>query len=283
MRPWVGLSLMPEPEFLAAAYPLFEAGLVDVLEWSFDVGWPPAAVPTWASSLIDHFSGADRLLGHGVSYSPLSANDHERQDAWLESLRDEVASRSYRHISEHFGFAAGGNFHQAAPLPVPLSAAALEVGRARLLRLADVAGVPIGLENLAFAFSLRDVLEQGRFIDQLLAPVHGFLVLDLHNLYCQMCNFGVKCDDLLAGYPLEKVRELHVSGGSWSDPGAAPVRRDTHDDDVPGEVFAMLPRALEACPHVEAVILERLGYTLNEENAAAFRRDFERLREMVHG
>lgn len=286
MRPWLGISLMPEAEFLQAAYPLLEEGCVDVLEWSFDVGWPPASLPAWAAGLLDHYAACGRLLGHGVSYSPLSAHDHVRQDAWLAHLRQEVAERQYVHISEHFGFASGGNFHQSAPLPVPLCAAALKVGRERLQRLAEIARAPIGLENLAFAFSVRDVMDQGRFLDELLAPVGGFIVLDLHNLYCQMHNFGVSFQDLLKSYPLERVRELHVSGGSWSEPfpDGGRVRRDTHDAQVPEAVLALVPPALAACPNVGAIIFERLGTSLKEkEDQAGFRADFERLRERVDG
>jgi uncharacterized protein (UPF0276 family) len=285
MPPWVGLSLMPEPEFLAAAFPLLEADSVEVLEWSFDVGWPPARLPDWAADLLDHFSGSGRLLGHGVTYSPLSALDDERQGAWLDSLRREVAARRYLHVSEHFGFASGGDFHLAPPLPLPLCSASLETGRQGMRRLADAAGAPVGLENLAFAFSAADVGDQGRFLRELLAPVNGFVVLDLHNLYCQAVNFGVGFDDLLASYPCDLVRELHVSGGSWSEStiaGAGRVRRDTHDDEAPAEVFALVPRALEACPGVRAVILERLGHTLGGAGADAFRHDFERLRGVVH-
>lgn len=47
----------------------------------------------------------------------------------------------------------------------------------------------IGLENLALAFTASDVRDQGQFLDDLLAPFDGFLVLDLHNLYCQLVNF----------------------------------------------------------------------------------------------
>jgi len=241
-------------------------------------------VPGWLDELLTHYAGAGRLLGHGVTYSPLSALDHVRQSSWLDALRREVAARSYLHVSEHFGFASGGDFRQAPPLPLPLCPAALETGREGMLRLADAAGVPVGLENLAFAFCAQDVRDQGRFLSELLAPVGGFVVLDLHNHYCQACNFGVDFDDLLASYPCDLVRELHVSGGSWSEPssGAGRVRRDTHDGDVPPEVFDLVPRALAACPGVRAVILERLGHTLGGDAAASFRRDFERLRERVH-
>ena len=148
---------MLEDDFLRAAYPLFQAGVVEVLEWSFDCGWPPAVVPEWADGLLRYYSDAQRLLGHGVSYSALSAGVEPEQDAWLANLETEVRRRSYHHISEHFGFSRTPNFHQSAPLPVPLNDATLKLGQDRLRRLSAVAKVPVGLENLAFAFHRRDV------------------------------------------------------------------------------------------------------------------------------
>ena len=280
-RPFVGLSLMLEDDFLHAAYPLFEAGAVEVLEWSFDTGWPPAVVPKWAEELLHFYSESGRLVGHGISYSILSAGTADLQQTWLQLFSTEIDRRRYHHISEHFGFSSTRNFHQSAPLPVPLTPATLQLGRDRLQRLAEIAKVPVGLENLAFAFGLRDVLDQGRFLDQLLAPIDGFVVLDLHNLFCQAMNFERPFQDLLTGYPLLRVRELHVAGGSWSqgiDP--RPVRRDTHDGPVPDELFALLPVVLRQCPKVECVILERMRGTLTERES--FRRDFCRLKEVIH-
>jgi uncharacterized protein (UPF0276 family) len=274
---------MLEPDFLRAAYPLFEAGEVEILEWSFDCGWPPTVMPHWAEDLLRCYSDAGNLLGHGVSYSPLSAGIDAFQVAWQQSLTRELKQRRYRHISEHFGFSSTRNFHQSAPLPVPLTDAYLKLGRQRLQQLAEIAKVPIGLENLAFAFGLRDVEDQGRFLDALLTPIDGFLLLDLHNLFCQIINFDTSFETLLAKYPLERVREVHVSGGSWSEFDGDPIRRDTHDGPLPESLFTWLPMVLDRCPRVEAVILERMGGTLAEEDDEPFRRDFRRLREVVHG
>ena len=282
--PLVGLSLMLEDDFLRASYPLFEAGQVDVLEWSFDTGWPPVIVPTWAEELLQFFSDAGRLVGHGVSYSALSAGTEDLQQTWLQLFAAEIERRRYRHVSEHFGFSSTRNFHQSAPLPVPLTPATLRLGRERLQQLADLARVPVGLENLAFAFSLRDVLDQGRFLEELLAPVNGFVVLDLHNLYCQALNFEQPFENLLSGYPLDRVHELLLAGGSWSLSTLAesiPIRRDTHDGPVPDELFAVLPEVLRRCPQVDTVILERMGGTLSPDDGDLFRRDFLRLKEIV--
>src|SRR5262245_38164176 len=216
VRPLVGLSLMLEDDFLRTSLPLFEASEVEVLEWSFDVGWGVSALPAWADELLDHYSQAGRLLGHGVTFSAFSAAWTPRQAAWLERLRRELAQRKYLHVSEHFGFMTAGDFHRSAPLPVPLTEASLRLGQERLRMLQEHGARPVGLENLAFAFGRQDVADQGGFLDELLAPVDGFLLLDLHNLYCQSCNFGLSIEELLDLYPLGRVRELHVSGGSWS-------------------------------------------------------------------
>lgn len=285
-QPEVGLSLMLEEAYLRAAFPLFEAGEVDVLEWSFDTGWGQEPVPQWADELLAHYSENHALIGHGVTYSALSAQWTQRQVQWLDMLSHEVRKRQYRHISEHFGFSTGGSFHQSAPLPVPRTPETLAVGHDRLLRLAEVAQVPIGLENLAFAFGPCDVRQQGPFIEELLEPVDGFLLLDLHNIYCQMCNFDCSPSELLHSYPLERVRELHVSGGSWSEPQLAGnsgrIRRDTHDEAVPDDVFELLTLALKKCPKVDVVIFERLGDTFkSESDMINFAEDYRRLRQVV--
>ena len=280
-----GLSLMLEDEYREAVQPLFDAGEVDVLEWSFDMAWG-RMIPAWSERWLVEFSAEGRLLGHGVSFSAFSGRWSERQAAWLLRLQQDLQRTPMRHLSEHFGFMEAGDFHQSAPLPVPRTKETLAVGRDRLSRLAETSQLPVGLENLAFAFSLDDVRQQGEFLDELLEPVDGFLVLDLHNIYCQSCNFGVSGEELIASYPLNRVRELHVSGGSWSDvtvgDQARTLRRDTHDGPVPDEIFPLIEFTLPRCPNLESVIVEHLGTALGSvDEAARLRSDFEQVRQTV--
>lgn len=288
-RPLCTLSLMIEPDFRAAILPLLEAGEVEALEWSFDIGWGRPNLAPGIAELLDFFASAGRLLGHGVTFSPLSGQWSQRQAQWLDLLRIEMQRRAYQHFTEHFGFMTAGDFHQSAPLPVPRNAKTIELGQQRLQMLAEAAQVPVGLENLAFAFGPQDVQEQGAFLEELLQPVDGFLLLDLHNLYCQACNFDTPGSELMASYPLDRVRELHVSGGSWSEstlePQRGPIRRDTHDDAVPQDVFALLKHALSVCPNVQYVTMERLGNTMagdgGEASIEQFRADYRRMRAIV--
>mgnify|MGYP002784701554 CR=1 FL=1 len=280
-----GLSLMLEDEFLQASLPLFEDGAVDALEWSFDVGWGAAPLPAWAEALLHEYSGAGALVGHGVTFSPLSGEWTGRTQWWIEQLQAELKKRRYLHISEHFGFMEAGDFHKCAPLPVPLTAQTIRLGRERLRVLADIADCPVGLENLALALGMRDVRDQGVFLSELLESVDGFLVLDLHNLYCQMMNFGCTAAEILSTYPLARVREMHISGGSWMEANSArgtPIRRDTHDEDVPEAVFTLLAEVLPQCPATEVVVFERLGHSLADPAThEGMRNDFLRMKSIL--
>ncbi len=170
---------MTEDRFKEAVEPLFAEGLVDALEWTPDIGWGNG-LPRWAELALDTFSNAGRLYGHGFAFSPLSGAWETRQERWLERLAVELKARRYRHLSEHFCFMSAGDFEACAPFPMPRTDATVRLGRERLQRLADVAQIPVGLENLATALAPEDVHGQGAFVDALLQPIDGFVVLDLH-------------------------------------------------------------------------------------------------------
>ncbi len=284
-KPRLGLSLMPTDDFQQASLPLFQKDRVDALEWSFDFTWNGVSIEPWAKELLDAYSSAHALTGHGVNLSTLSARLSHRQEDWLKNAREEFKKRKYVHASEHFGFSEAGPIKHGAPLAVPMNKESLSKGKEMMKRYADATGCPVGLENLAFAFSLDDVKKQGEFINELISCVDGFLLLDLHNIFCQIANFGVSELELLNSYPLSKVREIHLSGGSWSPSVSgkrAAVRRDTHDDGVPQEVFNLSALALKMCPNIEFVILERLGNTMFDlDQQEEFRDDFESIEQIL--
>ncbi len=274
-----------DADILAAALPLLAEGRVEAIEWSFDTVYWAEQLPGWFAELLSTYSAQNRLLGHGVFFSLLSGRWTAEQQQWLTHLEQLAAQFSFGHITEHFGSFTGQNFHSGAPLPVPYTPTTLRIGQDRLRRIQEACRCPVGLENLAFAYSLDEVKHHGEFLEKLLEPVNGFLILDLHNLYCQLHNFSVSYETLLALYPLDRVREIHISGGSWEDSALVPgqrIRRDTHDEAVPEEVFQLLARTMPQCPHLKYVVLEQLGSGLKTEaSRRQFRHDFRRLARLV--
>ncbi|MFZ4928171.1 DUF692 family multinuclear iron-containing protein [Chryseobacterium sp. Mn2064] len=282
-KPLLGLSMMAETDFLSAVLPLLQDHSVDVLEWSFDTLYT-IGEPDWLSELLNFYSENNRLIGHGVYYSLFDARWTERQEIWLAKLKEEVHKRKYNHITEHFGFMNTENFHQGVPLPVPLNSKTLQIGKDRLHRLQETVNMPVGIENLAFSFSVDDVKEQGEFLNQLVEDTDGFLILDLHNIYCQSWNFDVEMQEIINLYPLHKVREIHLSGGSWQESvyGKKKIRRDTHDDRIPKEIVMILPHVISQCPNLEYIIIERLGHTIKtEKQKKDFFDDFKKVKTII--
>ncbi|WP_430909255.1 multinuclear nonheme iron-dependent oxidase [Maribacter sp. 2-571] len=282
--PKVGIALSTEPAFVQATLPLFQNADIDVIEWSFDTLTDAAHTPLWLDQMLEEYGAADRLLGHEVFFSLLDGRWSPEHDQWITALKKEGNTHRYQQLTAHFGYMTHGDFHRGCPLPVPLTTNVLNLGIDRLMRIQEVAKVPVGVENLALAFTEDDVQRQGAFLAKMVAPVNGFLILDLHNCYCQAHNFNIDIMQLIGSYPLDLVREIHVSGGSWDHigPDNKRIRRDTHDGGVPEVIFEVLPEVLKKCPYLEYVLLEQLGSAFKEKkDQLHFQKDFYRLKQVV--
>lgn len=273
-----------EPDFVAATLPLFEADAVEALSFSVDFAWM-RTMPEWAVDLVRHFGANDGLFGHAIHYSTLSALPSLENVAWLDAFTRARADANLRLLSAHFGLSVVPGYVKGAPLPVPFGPEAVRAGRHWMSELQRRVGCAVGLENLALAFSKDDCERQGAFLAELVSEIDGFVTLDVHNVYCQAQNFELDPYALLASYPLARVRELHVSGGSVGRSALEPdrdVRQDTHDDHVPAEVFDLAAWVVARAPALEAVFLERLGGTFTTgADAHRFREDYGELQSAV--
>lgn len=276
-----GIAFFPNEAARPVYQQLIDTGHVAALEWTVDT-------PSFTDAdqrILQTYAKNNALIGHGVHYSVLSAGGEAQRRAWLAKLQSCPWTAYYTQLSVHFGFSSGWIFKYGAPLPVPYSQEAVAVGHQNMTALAKTLPCRIGLENLALGFCRKDVENQGAFLEELLAPFQGYLLLDLHNLYCQANNFTITLPTLLNTYPLERVEEIHISGGSWSHGNnARNIRRDTHDHSVPDDVWDILPTALQSCPNLKYIFLEQLPPTLAKEDVAnAFMADYSKLVNIVKG
>jgi len=280
---YCGVSCNLDKNLLATCLPLWQESSIEAIEWSFDAISEENHLPSWFQELISAYADEGRLIGHGIFFSLFSGRFTKGHKDWLRHLSKVSEKFQFAHFTEHFGFMTGQDFHKGAPMSVPLTNTSLAIGRDRLMRLQNAGQCPIGLENLAFAYSIEYVKEQGDFLERLLEPVNGFIILDLHNVYCQMHNFNCSFNELKTALPLHLVREIHISGGSWDHSYRdQKIRRDTHDDKVPEEVFSLLEEAIPLCHNLKFVLLEQLGTALNYIiSQRLFHEDFYRLKSIV--
>jgi uncharacterized protein len=273
-RPKLALAWPRDPDFAAIAQPLLDDGTVNALSWSVEQGFrPPPAAVTQALDRVD------TVVGHGVHLSPGTPGWGVIDAAWLARARLVFTRFPVKWVSEHFGWLRAGTLH-AAPLPLPpgehFEAACIN----RLKRMAHGFGVPVGLENLALATSYRDAWRQAAAVSRILDAVDGIAVLDLHNLWCAAINYDIVPTDLAAGYPLDRVVEVHLSGGSWMSYPEGNFRRDTHDGPVPEAVWTLFEDMRCHLPKLEVVTLERMPGTLTQ-GPEAFRDEVRKLAALL--
>ncbi|MDH4472138.1 MAG: DUF692 family protein [Fluviicola sp.] len=274
-----------DQHLLQATLPLFIDEQVEAIEWSFDTLYKVRNIPDWFVELLTAFGKEGRLIGHGVFFSLFSGKWNPEQERWLNHLKKVSGNFTFDHITEHFGFMTGEDFHKGAPIGIPYNASTLALGIDRLKRIQAACQCPVGLENLAFSYSLEEVKRHGEFLNELIEPVNGFIIFDLHNFYCQLHNFSLDAEELIQLYPLDRVREIHISGGSWEQTDLQPqrtIRRDTHDDAVPEAVFELLKQIVPRCPNLKFVVLEQLGSALDTtERQQQFQADFATLKSIL--
>lgn len=225
------------------------------------------------------------FVAHGVAYSPGSfgPSEERRRERWRASLAATHERFEFAWMTDHLGASTLAGSNVALPLPLPPTPEFAARVRASLIELQGVAP-RVGVENSAFYFALGDPLDEPDFLRQALDAPDLVLLLDLHNLHTNAENLGFDPHAWLARAPLERVLELHLSGGSTSDPawlGGESRRLDSHDHAVPEPVWSLFEAVLPRLANLEAVVLERMEGTVQPEDVEPLRGELRRIRELL--
>lgn len=283
----VGFTLQPDDEFLARTASI--AARADHLEVTPETLWyereDGALVP---NGFHARFLAAGRALGkrfvaHSVGLST-GSEDGARQDRWIARMREDHRAFDFLWWTDHLGATSLAGEQLALPMPIPMTEERAAIVRANVERMREI--VPdAGLENSVVHFTIGDPMDEPAFLREALGD-RGWLLLDLHNVHTMALNLGFEARDWIARCDLDRVIEIHVSGGSDSDPrwlrSRRSVRLDGHDGAVPEEVWSLLAETLPRCPNLRGVTLERMeGTVTGDEDAHALSDELDRLIEAV--
>ena len=201
------------------------------------------------------------VVVHGVELSIGSA--HGLNNAYLNMLDSFQKEWPFVWHSEHIGFQtiAGDNnarLEIGVPLPMPATVEAVELVAERSANILKRYNVPFLLENPAHYFSDLpadpEIGNEYRFLSAFTEKSGCYLLLDLHNLYCNAVNHHFDAREVIDSLPLDRVIEIHVAGGSWRDG----FWMDAHDGRVPEPVWELLEYVLPIAPNVAGVVFELL-------------------------
>jgi uncharacterized protein (UPF0276 family) len=201
------------------------------------------------------------VVVHGVELSIGSA--HGLNNAYLRMLDSFQKEWPFVWHSEHLGFQTIVGNDQSpleigVPLPMPATVEAVELVAERSATIQQRYSVPFLLENPAHYFADLpadpEIGNEYGFLAAFTKKSDCYLLLDLHNLYCNAINHHFDAREVIDTLPLDRVIEIHVAGGSWRDG----FWMDAHDGRVPEPVWKLLEYVLPIAPNVGGVVFELL-------------------------
>jgi len=186
---------------------------------------------------------------HGVSMSigsidPLDAD-------YLASLKVLAERIEPMWVSDHLCFTGlrGTNMHDL--LPLPYTGEALDHVADRVMRVQDMLGRRLVLENVSsYVTYAASEMTEWEFIAELARRADCDLLLDVNNVYVSAFNHEFDALAFLHGMPRDRVRQFHLAGHAHK--GSHII--DTHDHPIVDGVWSLYREAVQLFGNVPTMI-----------------------------
>lgn len=161
--------------------------------------------------LFEDIAARSRLITHGLMMS-LGAAD-PLSDDYFKHLRGFLARHGGNWHSDHLCFSTeqGAVLHDLLPLPLDEATAHRVAGRIREAQ--DRLERPLAIENISYYVPMgQPQMSEAAFMTLVCEQADCGLLFDVNNVYVNSKNFGFDVHEMIAGYPLDRVVQLHVAG-----------------------------------------------------------------------
>jgi uncharacterized protein (UPF0276 family) len=193
------------------------------------------------------------MVMHGVSLAIGSADPLNL--AYLRELRQLIARVEPAWVSDHLCWTGVDHRNLHDLLPLPYTEAALRHVSERVLRVQDILGRRLVLENVSsYVAWAADEMGEAEFITELLRRADCELLLDVNNVYVSAHNHGFDAHHYIEALPAARVRQIHLAGHSRQDDWLI----DTHDTPVCPQVWALYHHTV-ALMGAKPTMIERDG------------------------
>ena len=244
--PTLGVGLGFRPPFLSDLFLNRQA--VDFLEITADHYIEAASQKASELQLLAaHFP----LIPHALG---LSLGSAEGLDAdYLRQLAAVVNRLNPPWWSEHIAFTRAGGVDIGHLTPLPYTKEAIDVLCRNIAQAKSVIAAPLLLENITYAVTLPGAeMTEAQFLTEIVERSDCGLLLDITNLYTNAMNHGFDIGAFLDAIPLEKVIQIHFTGGEWQEGTLI----DSHSRPTPPPVWELMEEVFRRAP-VQGAILER--------------------------
>lgn len=113
--------------------------------------------------------------------------------------------------SEHLSYTHDGGYLYDL-LPIPMTEAAVNYVAERILRVQDILGQRLVIENVSTYLMPNAEMPEAEFVREVLLKADCELLLDVNNVYVNSVNHDSDAYAFIDAMPKDRIRYLHVAG-----------------------------------------------------------------------
>ena len=190
------------------------------------------------------------LVCHGLSLS--IGGPHPLNLEFVHRVRDFLKQHQVLTYSEHLSYTNDGGYLYDL-LPIPMTEEAVDYVVERILRVQDILGQRLVLENVSTYLMPNAEMNESDFVREVMTRADCELLLDVNNVYVNSKNHQTDAYAFIDAMPKDRIRYLHIAG---HEQVSDDLLIDTHGENVCDPVWALLEYTYQVCG-VKPTLLER--------------------------
>ncbi|MCH7393497.1 DUF692 domain-containing protein [Acinetobacter dispersus] len=190
------------------------------------------------------------LICHGLSLS--IGGPHPLNLEFIQQVKNFLQSYQVPIYSEHLSYTHDGGYLYDL-LPIPMTEAAVDYVAERILRVQDILGQRLVIENVSTYLMPNAEMREAEFVREVLLKADCELLLDVNNVYVNSINHGSDAYAFIDAMPKDRICYLHVAGHEQVEKD---LLIDTHGAAISDPVWQLLRYSYQVCG-VKPTLLER--------------------------
>jgi len=189
---------------------------------------------------LREFTEKNDFVCHGLSLS--IGSPAPLDEAFVRQVGEFLKQHRVKLYSEHLTYCSDDG-HLYDLLPIPFTEAAADYVAERILRVQDILGQRIAMENASYYTPAPgSEMQEIDFINAVLNKADCALLIDINNIYVNSVNHGYDPLEFMQGLPAERIAYAHIAG-HYNE--AEDLIVDTHGADIIDNVWDLLDKAYE--------------------------------------
>jgi uncharacterized protein (UPF0276 family) len=185
------------------------------------------------------FTEQHDFVCHGLSLSIGSPAPLDEE--FVRRVKKFMREHDIKLYSEHLSYCSDEG-HLYDLMPIPFTEQAVKHVVERILRVQDILGERIAMENVSYYAAPGQEMEEIDFLKAVLEQADCLLHLDVNNIYVNSINHGYNAEEFLYAMPVERCAYIHIAG-HYNE--AEDLIVDTHGADVIDPVWTLLDKTYE--------------------------------------